>query len=114
MQIEIEGSPRILFELLETNKVGDGDSVELPGGANIRYVSSSWIEKRSLGTSAAPVFRFILSQLDGIAIGIVSAWLYDKLKGTDVRAIRIERRTVELTRDGIQRAIEESLEITKK
>lgn len=114
MQIEIEGSPRILFELLETNKIGNGNSIELPGGANIRYVSSPWIEKRSLDTSTAPVFHFILSQLDGIAIGIVSAWLYDKLKGADVRTIRIERRTVELTRDGIHQAIEESLEITKK
>lgn len=112
MIIEIEGSPKVLFELFEAHKTSSGMSREVPGGASIRYLPSSHIEHRGLGAAAGPVFNLLLTGKD-IAVGVLSAWLYDRLKKSNVRTIRIERQIIELTPEGIQRAIRESIEITE-
>ena len=113
MQLEIEGSPRVLFELFEAKEVSTGMVRDVPGGATIRYLPGSHIEKRSLG-SIGPIFEFVINAAGNIANNLLSAWLYDKLKKSNVRTIRINRRIVELTPDGIQRAIEESIVVTEE
>jgi hypothetical protein len=44
---------------------------------------------------------------------VFSSWLYDKLKKSNARTIRIDQRTVELTTEGIQRAVEVSIQVTE-
>ena len=45
----------------------------------------------------------------GIGSGLISAWLYEKLKGKDVKKIRIDGNEVELDQEQLQRTIEEKL-----
>lgn len=75
---------------------------EAPGGVTIRSGLGSQPQKRDFGL-AVPVFHIIVSAGRDIAIGVFAAWLYDKLKRSGVRTIRMGRRTVEVAPEGIQR-----------
>ena len=113
MVIEIEGSPKVLFELFEAHKISTGMTREVPGDASIRYLPHTQEEHRGLG-ALGPVFSLLLSTGKDIAVGVLSAWLYDRLNKSNVRTVRINRQITELTPEGIQRAIQESIEITEK
>ena len=48
----------------------------------------------------------------GVVSGIISDWLYDKLKERKVEKLRIERTEVEIDRSQIERIITEKMETT--
>jgi hypothetical protein len=51
-----------------------------------------------------------------VALDLFSSWLYEKLKAVEpkTRTIRINRTEVEITPDGLARAVKESIVIEEK
>jgi hypothetical protein len=87
----------------------EGAEVSLPSGGTLRYVTT--IAPRGAWPGASELVQLAISFGSGVAAQLAASWLYDRLKKKGVTSIRIERRTVELTPEGIARAIEEVAEI---
>jgi hypothetical protein len=110
-----------LFEVFESNSVEQGMTREAPGGARLELARMP-MEKRGGGLTqdALPIATMLLSFGTGVAVNLFSSWLYEKLKANKaIRAmhitkIRINRTEVEITPEGISRAISESIEIEQK
>lgn len=105
--LKIETHDRHLgFEMLGSNSHSIGDTVELPGGATLEFQGS--LVRKSVGIPE--LLKFLLDTSLGVDIGLLSAWLYDKVKGKDVERIVINRRVVtEITEDGIRQVLEEEI-----
>ena len=114
-----------LFDVFESNSVEQGMTREAPGGARLE-LGRMPMEKRGGGLThdALPIATMLLSFGATVAVGVTinlfSNWLYDKLKANKairamhVTKIRINRTEVELTLEGISRAISESIEIEQE
>ena len=115
-QIVLEVSPIAIFKLFEAKKVSTGDTYEAPGGATLKTIPSPWVERRSGQIYAAVCETILVTFAGGVAINLFSAWLYDKLKDQPppMRTLKINRTEVEITPEGIMRAIKESIEIEEK
>ena len=118
-QIVLEVSAVVVFRLFETKKkISLGDTHEAPGGAILRTVPSDRMERRNWNWHIyATAFDTVLVKFAGeIALGLFVAWLYDKLKDVEppIRKLKINRSEVEITPEGITRAIKESIEIEEK
>ncbi|MES9027031.1 hypothetical protein AAHH21_13065 [Stenotrophomonas sp. BSUC-16] len=113
---------RIPFEIethdrrLAFAMVGSGDTLrtgavaDLPGGATLEYQGS--MVRRSVGIP--DVLQFILNVSVDLEVGLLGAWLYDKVKGRSVEAIVINRRVVtEITEQGIRQILEEEIRSRK-
>ena len=80
MTIVIECSPKALRRLFETELIRPGMSREVPGGATIKFP----LPTRSTPSIQASPFVPILIEFGvGVAVGVSSAWISSKLKGTD-------------------------------
>jgi hypothetical protein len=117
-QFVLEVSPVALFRLFETKKVSIGQTHEAPGGATLRAIPSDWmIEQRGSRVYAAGFDTILVSFASGVALNVFSNWLYDKLKDIEpplVRKLKINRVEIEITPDGITRAIKEPIESEEK
>jgi hypothetical protein len=79
---------------------------DVPGGVSI---SISPFEERR-GVDTATVIQIVVEISKDITIGIVSAWLYDKLKKSPSTKLEYNRREIQITEGEISKIIEESLE----
>ena len=111
--IEIECSPESLFKVFEASSVTNGTTKHIPGGGAIQ-LGRGKLEKRvrpGWTADAAPLVTLALTVGKDVAIGVLAAWLYDKLKGNKLRTLRINRAQVEISPEGITKAISESIEV---
>ena len=84
----------------------------MPGNAaELCYVRKS--PKFGIGPGLSEVIEFALTFGSGAISSLIANWLYEKLKNNDIKVIRFERKEIELSKDGIQKAIEESYTIEK-
>lgn len=115
-QIVLEVSPLALFRLFETKKISTGDTHEAPGGATLRTIPSDWMERRSGHIFATAFDTVLVSFAGGVAVNLFASWLYDKLKDLEppMRKLKINRVEIEITSDGIMRAIKESVEVEER
>ena len=89
------------------NRLTSGTVVDIPGGAKLQYKGS--LGQKALGIPE--VLEFILDTSVNIDLGLLSAWLYDKVKGKEVDRIMINRRVItEISEQGIRQVIEEEIQ----
>jgi hypothetical protein len=106
LQIETHDR-RLAFDIAGIgNRLTSGTVVDVPGGAKLQYEGS--LVRKSLGIPE--VLEFILDTSINVDLGLLGAWLYDKVKGKDVDNIIINRRVItEISEQGIRQVIEEEI-----
>lgn len=108
IQLDIETHDRHLgFDIAGVdNRLSAGTVVDVPGGAKI--VFHGMIGRKSFGIPE--ILQFIVDTAAGIDVGLLSAWLYDKVKDKPVERIVINRRVItEITEQGIRQVLEEEI-----
>lgn len=105
LQIEIEAPSAFLaFELFsyQNSLSSETPPVTLPDGSTVAYAGT--LDRRSFDF---PSIVHALATLGGeVSVGLLTNWLYDKLKGKPVK-LRINRREVEITPEKIRILVEE-------
>jgi hypothetical protein len=133
MTIEIEVPQAMLSGLFDSETIPSRMSREAPGGATIRLpvthpardTSGNLVVKLKAGTyevgDAEPLTTVLVEFAKvgkDVAIGVFSAWLYDKLKCKDGEErqnfIRVNRVEIGVTPDAITRVLVESNEIEER
>ncbi len=100
--IEIETQDKFLvYELFNVKKSAQGMQTELSAGAVLRY-DSTFIRK---AYGVPDIISLPLQLGRDVAVGILSAWLYDKLKGRASK-LKIGERQVSLDKKEIQLALQ--------
>jgi|ERR1035438_4978591 hypothetical protein len=102
---------KLITSLFGAGKVDEGDSLELPGIGilTLRSVQPRRTEFHPSGLGSVtlpPAICVVLSLAKDVSVGLVSAWLYDRLRRGKQEPILIDGRTVERSEDGITRAVE--------
>jgi hypothetical protein len=114
LEIEIETFDKKLdFDLFEAKeRFGRGMETKIAEGVLARYERTDV----RLAVGFADVIHFAITigrnTAIGVVSGIISDWLYDKLKEREVEKLRIERTEVEIDRSQIERIITEKMETT--
>lgn len=109
MFIEIDTFDRRLCgDLLGTSTVSAGASVLVPGGGALVFEGA--VIRKAVGIPETLEFLFNCGK--DVAVGLFSAWLYDRLRGRAVR-LRVNRIEVELDGEAIKRVLIEQIEIEK-
>ncbi len=115
MVLEIEIPLRSITDIFETHSITTGMSKDVPGGANIQLRPPPVpMEEPTLAYDADPFFTIAVTVASTVGLNIFSSWLYDRLKDSKVRRIRINRRTAEVTPDGLREAVEELIETEER
>jgi hypothetical protein len=111
-QIEIAfDNPRLLFQLFETGTVSDDSKRDVPGVGVLRNLPTQHVETRDgIGASAPLILHVALELGRDLAVGIAANWLYARLSAAPTRYLRINRKQIELTEEGIARVITEEIE----
>ena len=109
MILELKTYDRSLaFEVMGTDNLSLGKTVEIPGNAKITY-NSGLVCKEAF---APETVTFVITFGSGVAASVVANYLYEKLRGKAVdNKIKIDRKIVELDNGKIKRIIEEKIEI---
>jgi hypothetical protein len=102
MQLEIETRDiGVAFDILSTpGRLTSGSSVSAPGGATLTF--GGLIERRALDVPG--VLQFIVDCSTDIEIGLLAAWLYEKVKGRATR-LRINRVEIQVEEGEIKRVL---------
>lgn len=113
--LEIEFPIYAVTDLFESKNIRSGLKREVPGGMTIE-LGPMPVQQRSpeFAYDVAPLLTLLVQTGNTVALDLFAAWLYDKLTAAKVRRVKINRRWVEVTQDGIYRAIEESIEIEEE
>jgi hypothetical protein len=104
--VELQIPPNALLEVFEAKSVSTGMTRAVPGGATLRV---GGLKKHT--HDALPLVPITVTMGLGVAINLLSSWLYDKLERANVRHIRIKDVEIEVTAEGITKAISESIDI---
>lgn len=85
-----------------------GASAAVPGDGVLVFEGA--VIRKAFGIPET--LEFLLKTGKEVAVGLLSAWLYDRLKGRAVR-LRINRTEVQLDGEAIKRVLIEQIEIEK-
>lgn len=112
MVLEIEVPISCASNVFESNTITAGMRKDVPG-IGMLHLHAMPHEETSGGLAydSMPFLTVAVSLGASVAVDVFSSWLYDRLKGSAVRHIRINRQTVEMTLDGIRKTVEETIEI---
>jgi hypothetical protein len=102
--LEIETGDRGF--LVAQDLFGSAKEISLPGGAVLRL--ESLLERKAFDFPS--LMTLALEVPAGIAVGVVSSWLYDKLKDRRVQAMRIDRTEITFDKGEIQKILIEKIE----
>ncbi|MDO9181138.1 MAG: hypothetical protein Q7U04_01955 [Bacteriovorax sp.] len=108
IRIDIETHDKKLgFDLAGVgSSLTSGTIVETPDGLKIEYEGT--LMRKALGFPE--VLQFIVDASTNVELGLLAAWLYDKVNGRKIEKIVINRRVVtQITRDGIRQVLEEEI-----
>ena len=83
--------------------------IEIPGGAII--TAKGIILKKAFGFPET--LELLLSFSTGVVSGLVSSWIYEKLKGKAI-SIHIDRTEIQLNKNEIEKIIIEKIEKSTK
>lgn len=106
--VELQIPAKALLEVFEAKSVSTGMTQAVPGGGTLTV---GGLDKRT--HTALPLVPVMLTLGSGDAINLVSGWLCDKLKHANVQHILIEGMEVEVTAEGITKAISESVNVDR-
>ena len=105
MILEIETDDRgLAFDLFETRELSVGKETAPVDGIRIKY--NGTLFKAAL--HFPETINLILDIAKNVGIGLFTAWLYDKLKGKNVK-LRIDGEDVNLSPEEIERKIKEKI-----
>ena len=108
MEIQIHTFDEHLLEsLFGQAEIGEGQSIEIAEGIAMTYERS--VIRRGFGSPE--VITLALSFPVGVSASFIAAWIYDKLKGTKVERIFVDRTEVQFDEGSIKKVIEEKIEI---
>lgn len=107
MQLEIDiRDIRVAFDILGTpGRLTPGSQVNAPGGATLTF--EGLVERRALDIPS--VLQFVVDCSVNVELGLLAAWLYDKVKGRASR-VRINRVEVEIDEGEIKRVLLEQID----
>ena len=109
MEIETTGS-RLAFDLFApATSLGPGTRTEVPGGAALAISEMRF--QKALGAHETLVVLLHVGR--DTALGVLSAWLYDKLKGR-TRKLTINRIEVIVEQSEIRRVLAEHIEYDER
>ncbi|MDL1976186.1 MAG: hypothetical protein LWX55_15725 [Deltaproteobacteria bacterium] len=113
MHISIETHDTSLAEQLYENLyLTQGNVIELPGNGNL--VFDGTMTSKGLISELPSIFEFTLSFAGGAASSLIANWLYEKLKGRKVTTVSFDRKEVQISKDGFERRISESIKLEQK
>lgn len=102
--VELQIPAKALLEIFRSKSVATGMTQMVPGGGTLT------VRGRDKHTQdALPLVPVMLALGPGDAIDLVSSWLCEKLTRADARQILIEGIDVEVTAEGIKKAVTESI-----
>ena len=105
LQIEITTNDNMLvFDLMNTKNLQVGMTNSISPDITLRLNQQTLFE--SVGTP--DIFTFTVSIGKDIAVGVFSAWLYDKLKGRK-RELKINGTRVSANKDDLNRVLAEKI-----
>ncbi|MBI4938704.1 MAG: hypothetical protein HY846_10930 [Nitrosomonadales bacterium] len=107
IEIEIETHDKELgFEMAGVGgSLTSGTIVEIPGGLKVKYDGA--LMRKAFGLPE--VLQFIVDASTNVELGLLAAWLYDKVKSRKTTIV-INRRVVSrITQDGILQVLEEEI-----
>lgn len=111
MRIEVETTEkRLPTQLLDADEPIAGAIRVIPGGAQIQYRGR--ISARGALPGSPELFEFVLTLASGASSSLIASWLYDKLRG-GARTIRIDRTVIEITPEGLHRAVKEHISVDR-
>ncbi len=114
IEIEFEGSQRILYELqcalFESAVISAHMKKAIPGVGDIAL--NQWPLGKSDGGSG--MFSVLLNIGEGVSASLAAAWIFKNLQGRPTIKIRIERKELKIGSDGSIRQIEEAIEIERR
>jgi len=107
MDIEIEihtYDGGLISDLLGKDSASSGEEVKITDEAKLKFKG----KKVFLAAEHVPqIIYFILNVSSNVACGLAASWLYDKIKGRNIKKLIIERTEMEIERGEIKRVIEE-------
>lgn len=115
LNVEIETNDNMLgFDLFDSKELKNGQTtVTIGKGVSATFKGTRF--RKSVGIPE--VIQFVLEIGKEVAIDVgallVSAWIYDKLKGQDVKKITIERTEVTFNEGQIEKIITEKMQEEK-
>lgn len=82
---------------------------------SLAALSSSYkANQATKGFGIPEILQFILDTSIAVDISLLSAWLYDRVKGKEVKRVIINRRVItEITEQGIRQVLEEEIRSPK-
>ncbi len=108
MNLVIETSDHSILErMLETKDFCVGYEIKIPGNATLIY--DGRVSRKGIVAGLPEILEFTITFAAGTASSLVASWLYNKLKDRRVRIIEFNRKKVEVSKEGIEKTIEESL-----
>jgi hypothetical protein len=113
MPIEIEFPLDTFVDVFESQSSRVGTNLEVPGGVSLQVQPYEVrIPPEGMALDDIPIIPVLIEVGTTVALNVFSNWLYDKLKSAPSRRTRlkINRRWVEISKDGISRAFSESIE----
>lgn len=104
MLIDIATTDSILYQSLHRT-APQGVSVQ----ARVRLLKAEGTSDSIVGI----VIDIATRPVSQVLIGVVSAWLYDKLKQRGTSQVTINRKQIDLTEGNITRIVEETIQVKK-
>jgi hypothetical protein len=106
MRVSIDTEDRRLgFDLMGEGSVGAGSKVSIPGNATVTL--KEWRVRKGFGIPET--LELVVATSAAVEAGLIANWLYDKLKGRDVK-LRIEELEVEVNQGEITRVVKRVIE----
>lgn len=98
IKITAKADKKSIVQFIGEKELHLGESFSLPGDAECRLLSGV-----GKGIDTISVLSFVLDNINSISTGLVSAYIYDKLKGTET--IEINGKVVPLKKEEIEREL---------
>jgi hypothetical protein len=92
-------------EILGTPDESRGAIVHAPGGVDVEFEGT--LVRKAVGF--APILEFALHIGEEVVVGVFAAWLYDKLKGSKIEKITINKTVIAvITETAIRHELEKA------
>jgi hypothetical protein len=118
-QVEIEldvalgGNPEIFSALRSEGR----DSVEIPGGGRLIFPPPKKVQIEGppiTGFALAGLcVKFVLELGRDVSVGVLSAWLYDKLKASSIKTVKVNNKCFEVTRPKVAHLLKKTMRKAK-
>lgn len=99
----------LTFELFEKKKMSQGERIKITEGAEL--VLESIYGRKAFGLPELVALGLEITK--DVAIGVIAARLYDKLKGRRIEKLTIDEEEIEIEENEIKRVLKRKIEIRK-